>query len=362
MPYRRLIEKAVVRVWPLLAPIAFVVIVTMLWSLGAEGLDRKATIMLINLVFVLGLYSFVGNSGVLSFGHASFMAIGAYASGLLTARVQIKHVLLVVPGWLENAHWPTIPATLFAGLVAAVFALIIAVPLMRLSGLAAGIATLAVLVIVFTVLSHTDNLTGGLTALNGIPTDTGLFTALVWALIAMAFAYLYQGSRLGLRLRASREDELAAKALGISVIRERTLAFVLSAFFVGVSGSLYAHFLGSITPTLFYLQITFLTIAMLVVGGINSLAGAVVGTIFISALQEGLLRLERGPGFIPARPGLTEVGLALVMLAILIFRPRGITASREIVWPFGRWVEAPALAEGAPPVEPVSEAGTAKPV
>jgi branched-chain amino acid transport system permease protein len=306
---------------------------------------------------VLGLYLFVGNSGVLSFGHVSFMALGAYTSALITAEVHIKHTLLPrLPGWLLNAHVATIPATLLAGVIAGIFALLIGGPLMRLTGLAAGIATLAVLVIVFTVLSQWIDLTGGLTAINQIPTDTGIYTALVWALIAMTVVFLFQQSRTCLRLRGSREDELAARSLGIGVLGERLIAFVISAAIVGVSGALYAHFLGSIIPSLFYFQLTFLTIAMLVVGGISSLSGAVVGTIFISVLQELLRRLEAGPDLgvwrFPESPGLTEVGLALVMLLCLLLLPRGLTRGREIVWPFTKsstrrptWITRPAAAE-----------------
>jgi branched-subunit amino acid ABC-type transport system permease component len=355
----------VLRLWPLVAPAALVVIVTaIIASFAPEDVQSKGILMLINLVFVLGLYVFVGNSGVLSFGHASFMALGAYTSALITAEVHIKHTLLPnLPGWLLNAHVATIPATLLAAAVAAAFALTIGGPLMRLTGLAAGIATLAMLQIVYTVITQWVDLTGGLTAINQIPTDTGIYTALVWALIVMAVVYLVQESPLGLRLRGSREDELAARSVGIGVVGERLAAFVASAAIVGIAGALYAHFLGSITADLFYFQITFLTIAMLVVGGINSLSGAVIGTVFISVLQEGLRRLEVGPniGFwnLPASPGLTEVGLALVMLATLLLRPGGITGSREIVWPFSKWstgrsLPAEALREEADETPPGS--------
>jgi branched-chain amino acid transport system permease protein len=234
-----------------------------------------------------------------------------------------------------------VPATLIAAAVPACFALIVGRPLMRLSGLAAGIATLALLVIVYTVISQWTSLTGGLTSFVHIPTDTGLYTALGWALLAMTAVYAFQRSRTGLRLRASREDELAATSVGINVTRERLAAFVASAAIVGVSGALYAHYLGAISSTLFYFQITFLTLAMLVVGGISTLAGAVVGTIVIAAVGEMLSLLEVGPnlGFVslPAIPGLTEVGLALVMLGCLLLFPRGLTGGREIVWPFGKW-------------------------
>jgi branched-chain amino acid transport system permease protein len=139
---------------------------------------------------------------------------------------------------------------------------------------------------------------------------------------------------MGLRLRAAREDEYAARSVGIRVFPERYVAFVLSAFLVGAAGFLYAQFLTSFTADEFFVQLTFLTIAMLVVGGINSLSGAVIGTVVVSVIAELLRRVEQGVDLgvvsIPDRPGIESVGLALLMLVILIFRPQGITGGREI--------------------------------
>jgi branched-chain amino acid transport system permease protein len=124
----------------------------------------------------------------------------------------------------------------------------------------------------------------------------------------------------------------------VAVARERTIAFVLSAFFVGAAGALFGMFIGSFNPDAFFLNITFLMVVMLIIGGTSSLAGAVVGTIVISGVSELLRRIEGGVdvGFVTlsGRAGLRDIGLALVMLAILIFRPRGLTAGREISWPF----------------------------
>ena len=115
---------------------------------------------------------------------------------------------------------------------------------------------------------------------------------------------------------------------------ERRVAFVISAFFLGVAGGLYAQFLGNLTPGTIYLDITFLTLAMLVVGGIHSLSGAVLGSVFISVVAEILRRAEGGfdLGFIEfaGRSGVREVGLALVLLGVLLWRPEGIVGGREI--------------------------------
>jgi branched-chain amino acid transport system permease protein len=283
---------------------------------------------------------FVGNSGVLSFGHASFMAIGAYTYGLLTARVQVKNTLIPdAPGFIRDADVSTIPTILLAAALPAVFALILSAPLMRLSGLPAGIATLAVLFAVGIVVGRWETLTGGQTSLSTIRRDTGVYSALVWALIVMAIVYLYQQSRFGLRLRGTRDDQVAARSVGISVVRERTIAFVLSGAIVGVSGALFAGYLGTITPGVFFIgtgsgvgNVTFITIAMLVVGGVRSLSGAVIGTVFVSGISEALRELEKATDV----RNITEIALALILLAVLILRPGGITGSREISWPFSR--------------------------
>jgi branched-chain amino acid transport system permease protein len=331
---------SIARVWPLLVPAALVSVVAMLSLLGSEALERKATFMLVNLVFVLGLYAFVGNSGVLSFGHASFMAIGAYTFAIMTARVPVKNTLIPdAPAFLREADVATIPSMLLAAAVPACLALVLALPLMRLSGLPAGIATLAVLFAVGVVVGRWETLTGGQTSFSAVRRETDIFSALIWALIVLAIVYLYQQSRFGLRLRGTREDPAAARSLGISVLRERTIAFVISGAIVGISGALLAGFLGTITPGVFFIgtgsgvgNVTFTTIAMLVVGGIRSMSGAVVGTVFISGISEALRELEKAVGV----RNITEIALALILLLTLILRPSGITGGREIYWPFSR--------------------------
>ena len=294
--------------------------------------------MVINLVVVVGLYMFAGVSGVFSFGHAAFMAIGAYTSAILVIPPETKRFILPdLPSQLASAHVDPFLATLAGGCLAAVFALVLSLPLARLSGLTAGLATFAVLSIVNIVARNWEQVTHGTAGVSGIPTTTTLGGALAWALAAMTAAWLFQRSRVGLRLRASREDETAARSVGIAVARERTIAFVLSAFFVGVAGALFGMFIGSFNPDAFFLNITFLMIVMLVIGGTGSLAGAVLGTLVISGISELLRRVEGGVDLgvvqLSGKAGIREIGLALAMLAILILRPGGLTSGRELTWP-----------------------------
>lgn len=312
---------------PLGAPIVLTLVsAAVVAAIGQAVMTRIGINMLINLIIVVGLYLFVGNSGVLSFGHVAFVAIGAYTSAILSIPPTMKRFLLPqLPHVLEHAHFGPISAALAAAVVAAAVAFVLGLSLMRLSGLLAAIATLAVLEITYVVARNWDALTRGTGGMFAVPTDTSLVATLAWAIVAICVTFAYQNSASGLRLRASRESDTAAAAVGISITKDRVIAFTLSAGIVAIGGSLYAHFLGAFSPDNFYFDMTFLALAMLIVGGIRSLLGAVVGTIAITVISEGFLRIEESTGW----SGLREIALAVVMIGILVFRPSGITGGRE---------------------------------
>jgi branched-chain amino acid transport system permease protein len=332
-------------------------LITGLASLASAELQLTTTEMLFNLVLVVGLYIFVGNSGILSFGHISFMAIGAYVTALFTIPEVTKTYLLpALPGFIGHTTLPDVAACAVAVAFAALVAALLGIPLMRLSGLAASLALFAVLLITRVVANNWTQVTRGRQTMLGIPAHTTMTRALVGAILAILVAYVFQESRVGLRLRAAREDEVAAKASGIGVIRERRMALIVSAGVVAGGGFLFAQFLGVFNPDAFYLDITFLTIAMLVIGGMNSLTGAVIGTVFISALLEILHRAEDGVTIgirLNLPDGSSELVLAGVMLIVLIYRPRGITGGREINW-LWRHYRAPVPTPSAPPAIPAS--------
>jgi branched-chain amino acid transport system permease protein len=325
--------------WPLPALLVLVAAAAEIaWAAGDSVTRGVVVVAMINLTLVVGLYVFVGNSGVFSFGSVGFASIGAYTAGLLVIPVDQKTILQPdLPTFIANAHVGSIGATLIGGVVAALVAAVFAIPLMRLSGLAAGLATFAMLVIIRTVANSWTEVTNGAAGLSGLPVTTSKNAALVWALIAIVAGFVFQSTGLGLRLRGSREDDVAARSLGVGVRMERRAAWVVHAFIMGIGGGLYGQYLGSFNASFFYLALTFTTLAMLVVGGMKSLSGAVIGSLTISFIAELLHRIEQGqdvgPLHIPARPGLREIGLAIIMLAILILRPRGLTNGHELPWP-----------------------------
>ena len=325
--------KRLVELQHLLGPAALVVATAILGSVVSSSTETYFTDALVKVAIVVALYVFIGNSGVLSFGQISFVAVGGFASGVMTIPVESKSgVLPELFPILRDHTVGMVPSLVLAALVGGVLALVLGLPLMRLSGLAAGIATFAVLEITHNILREWTKIGPGATTLSLIPESDGALQPVIGVLVIIGIAYAYQRSRLGRMLRASREDAPAAEAVGVNVHRQRLWAFALSGALAGFAGGLYVHILGSITADSVYLELTFLTLAMLVFVGATSLWGAVLGALVVSALDSFLSQAESGVnvGFSFDLPqGTRLIILGLVMATMLILRPSGITGGRE---------------------------------
>jgi branched-chain amino acid transport system permease protein len=275
---------------------------------------------------------------VLSFGQISFVAVGAFAAGVMTIPLESKTGVLPQLFPLLRDHTVGNVASLaLAAALGGVLAFVVGLPLMRLSGLAAGIATFAVLEITHNLLREWTKIGPGATTLSLVPETTGVRQATIGAVVVIAVAFAYQRSPLGRKLRATREDPAAARAVGIDVRRQRLWAFTLSGALAGFAGGLLVHMLGSITTEQVYLELTFVTLAMLVVGGLTSLWGAVVGALAVSGLDAFLGEAEQGVGLggldLDLPTGTRLVVVAGVMALVLILRPSGLTGGRELRLP-----------------------------
>lgn len=306
---------------------ALVVVAVVIGSAGGTTTDSATVNGLILLILTVGLSTFVGNSGVFSFGHAAFMGLGAYTTAVLTMsdvqqRVQLGDLPPAVGGLLLDPR----AAVAASAALSALLALVLSIPLMRLSGLTASLATVAVLITTRVVFQNTETYTRGTRGLILDAPRPTTFEIVLWTLAAIAVALAFTRSAGGIRLAASREDEFAARSVGIRVWWERGQAFVLSAAIAGAGGALFALYFGSLNPDTFYLDITFTVVAMLVIGGFTSLSGAVIGSITLTVVLELLRQVERSI----TRPGLTEVAVAAVLLVLLVARPAGITRGREL--------------------------------
>lgn len=330
IPFR----PSLLKTWqtPLILSAGLLLIALVAQLAGSDTLGTTITEMMIRVVIVIGLYIFVGNSGVMSFGHIGFMCIGAYAAAWLTADPVFKQVMLSgLPTTLRDNQYPFAVAMIAAMVLPAGVAVCLGAAIMRLTGIACSIATFAFLIIVNSVYSNWDSVTGGVSSITGIPSVVGPWVSVAVSVLAVFVAFGFQVSRVGLMLKATRDDPVAAAASGVSLVRVRLIAFVLSGAVVGAGGGLYAHFLGVLTVDPFYLDLSFIAIAMLVVGGISSLSGAVTGVVSVTIIIELLRALERGNGPFTLPAGSQEVGLGIVMALVLVIRPMGISNGREFI-------------------------------
>ncbi len=332
--------------------------VTALASLNAAGSNFWISIiinLMIYIILVAALNLSNGFTGVFSLGHIGFMALGAYISALLTLPLKTKALYLRdLPDWLAHVHFDAmigdfpigfLAATLIAGVIVSVIALLVGLVLMRLSGHFVAVATLGFLVIVRVVLVNADEFTRGSRTFSNVTHYTDLWWVLAWLVITLYVVSRIKFSAFGRAMFAQREDPAAAQSVGIVVMRPRLLAFVVSAFFTAIAGALYAHYLTSFSPKVFYFDITFRVITMLVIGGMGSVTGSVIGPILITVISETLRRIED----VTLLYGVSQIVLAVLFILIIIFRPGGLMGDREInfTWIWQRLRGGPRLSAAA---------------
>ena len=319
----------------LLVPLALVAIAVAIGLGGTPSLRGTVTTILCSLIVVLGLQVFIGNSGVYSFGQLGFASVGAYAAALLT--LPAAFAALQTPGLpdsIATAQLGALPSTLIAAAACGLLAAVVGLPLMRTSTLAIPISTFAFLIVVYNVLANWDAVSGGSSGLVSIPRTTSIESAGLWAAAAVVVALAFKWSARGYRLQATREDEVAARSLGISVTGERLVAFALSGMLCGIGGALAVHQSGVLDPDTFYFAATVTTVTMLVLGGARSVFGAVLGAIAVASVNEVLRGVEDGANLlgllsIGETPGLAAVGVGLILLATIVAMPDGLTGGRE---------------------------------
>jgi branched-chain amino acid transport system permease protein len=326
--------RRVLELQELAGPAVLVIAAALLGTAVSISTQSYFTDALVKVAIVVALYVFIGNSGVLSFGHVSFVAVGAWTAGVLSVPAAEKPAIM--PSLLHVLRDRTVgnlSSLALAALAGGICALAVALPLMRLSGLAAGIATFGVLEITHNLLRYEERIGPGLNTFSSVPETTGLRQAALGALVVIVAAFVYGRSRFGRMLRATREDPAAARAVGVSVYRQRLTAFVLSGLLAGLAGGLYVHLLPIGTESV-YLDLTFITLAMLVIGGTTSLWGAVVGALAVSALDSYLAIAENGTSLfgwhIDLPAGTRVIVVGALMALVLILRPAGLTGGREL--------------------------------
>jgi branched-chain amino acid transport system ATP-binding protein/branched-chain amino acid transport system permease protein len=296
-------------------------------SKGGAARELLVQELLVNLVIVLGLQVFIGQTGILSFGHLAFAQLAAYGAALTTIPAATKATSLPdVPLGLGDVELGPFGAVLAGVVVAAAAGALVGVAVARAGGLAATMITLAMLFVVDQMVKNWTELTRGAGGLSGVPrltTNTWLWVA---ALAALIVANWFGETRQGRFAAATREDEIAAPAIGIGRFSARFTAWMVSIVIVAVAGALRVQVVGSTNPDQYTLDVGVLLLAMLVVGGMRTVTGAFVGTALITIGNEVARQL--GDDYEIER--LPELFLGAVLLSVMLWRPGGLLGDIDV--------------------------------
>ncbi len=343
-------DMAVVRTraqWFILIAFMLALIYFPFWA-GAGGRSWEGVLSVslaidigITLIAVLGLCIVSGLCGQINFGQPAFMAMGAYVSGILSTRWDLPFPLAIVS----------------AGLLAAVFGLVFGLPALRLKGLYLVVATFAAMMIVPYVINHTKSLTGGSDGLRvpeasiaGFGFDSDIrkyFLVLFFAVLAVIVAKNISRSRVGRAFVGIRDNDIAAAATGVNIAHYKLLAFFIGCFFAGIAGSLWAHHVTFIHAEQFQIWDAIWMLGMLIIGGWGSVAGTVLGVVFLKGLGElGTVLSPRISEWAPSIPervfaALTsQVAFGLAIIVFIMLAPHGLIYLWERfkvyyrLWPF----------------------------
>ncbi|PTT15926.1 ABC transporter ATP-binding protein [Acidovorax sp. HMWF029] len=341
----------------IIGAVALLVLPLILQSFGNAWV-RIADLALLYVLLALGLNIVVGYAGLLDLGYVAFYAVGAYLFALMASphlADNFAAFAAMFPNGLHTSLWLVIPV---AALLAAFFGALLGAPTLKLRGDYLAIVTLGfgeIIRIFLNNLDHPVNLTNGPKGLGQIDSvkifglDLGkrlevfgfdinsvtlyYYLFLVLVVISVIICYRLQDSRIGRAWMAIREDEIAAKAMGINTRNMKLLAFGMGASFGGVSGAMFGAFQGFVSPESFSLMESVMIVAMVVLGGIGHIPGVILGAVLLSALPE-VLRYVAGPlqamtdGRLDSAI-LRQLLIALAMIIIMLMRPRGLWPSPE---------------------------------
>ncbi len=321
--------------WPAITLIVFLIL-----SLICEGalnpyLQLTLLYILVNMILAMSLNLVNGYTGQFSLGHAGFMAVGAYTSAFLSFK------FLPVAGSFSSLFYFIIFA-LVGGLLSAFFGWIVGLPSLRLKGDYLAIVTLGFGEIIRVIVLNTESLGGarGLYAIPGMQEISlfgdfviGRFTssfmmAAFWVILTFFVIWRLIHSSHGRAFKSVREDEIAASSVGIDTTKVKVRAFVISSFFAGVAGSLFAHFSNYLNPSTFSFIMSINIVTMVVLGGMGSMTGPMLAAAIVTILPEALRPLQELTG-----KDLRMVIYSLTLIILMLVRPQGLMGQKEI-WNF----------------------------
>lgn len=301
---------------------------------------RIVNLCLIYAIIGLSMNITNGFAGQFSLGQAGFMAIGAYVVGIFTVPIAYRaNVFYATPmnPLIADIQMPMWLALLVGGLLAALVAFVIGTPVLRLRGDYLAIATLGFSEIIRICITNAQSFTNGALGIKDIPPLNDVRVIFAATAFTFIFVSALMNSSYGRAFKAIREDEIAAEAMGINLFKHKCLAFMLSAFFAGVGGGLYGALLGTVDPKNFLFTLTYNFLLIIVLGGIGSITGSMLGSVIVTAGLEFLRVFDEpieifGMAIPLFRPGFRMVMFSILLMVCVLFWRHGIMGSRELTW------------------------------
>lgn len=326
---------------------ALAIFIGFLAYLQANSVQHSYTVTIIErsciyAVAAVSMNMMIGFTGQFSLGTAGFMCLGAYITGILTMPVQVRDQVYYLYGmapWLHDLHMGLVPALLVAGVIGGLLAFLVGWPVLRLKSDYLAIATLGFSEIVRALLGWDGlgSITNASYGISNIPAFKNIFEVVLICGGCIGIMVLLLHSSYGRAFKAVRDNDIAAEAMGINLFRTKQLSFIVSSFFATVSGGLLAVFLRSSATSTFQVSLTYNILLMVVLGGIGSITGSIIGSFLVTGGQEWLRFLDQtymiGGFQVPLlRTGFRMVVFSILLMVVVLFWNHGIMGDREWNW------------------------------
>lgn len=323
------------------------VLLGILWYLDSNKAQYSYAIAILQrsaiyAVVAVSMNLLTGFTGLFSLGQAGFMAIGAYTVGILTIPVELRPNVYYINGIAEplaNAHMPFWAALIVGGLMAALVGGLVGIPVLRLKSDYLAIATLGFSEIIRALIAapQLDKITNGSYGLKSIPAFHSIYQVFGIAALCILVMVMIINSSYGRAFKAMREDETAAESMGINLFKHKSMSFIISCFFTGISGGMLAVFMRSIDSKTFQVNLTYDILLIVVLGGLGSVTGSVLASFLMTAGREWLRFFDTplviGGFAVPLfRNGFRMVIFSLILMAVVLYYRKGIMGNKEFSW------------------------------
>ncbi len=335
-------KKMMKRSLNVLLIIAFATIIILLDTkkIGDDYVRRILNLGAIYAIVSVSMNLVNGFTGLFSLGQAGFMAIGAFTVAVFTVPVELREAIFyIVPQnpLVANIELPFFVALILGGLLAALVSILIGMPVLRLKSDYLAIATLGFSEIIRIIFTNMKTVTNGALGINRIPGIPTMWVTFGVAIASIIFIVLLINSSYGRAFKAIREDDIAAEAMGINLFKHKVISFAIGAFFAGIGGGLLASLLGTVDPKQFYFTMTYNFLLIIVLGGMGSVSGTIIGSFVVTAGLEYLRVFDEpltvlGVNIPIFRAGFRMVIFSFLLMILVLFFRQGIMGQKELSW------------------------------